>query len=60
MKNSDYDKIEEEIEAGGKFDVKDYGKIVAAGKGEPSPAVKAEIAARYKLLPLPSGVQNSD
>lgn len=32
------------------FTASDYGSVVAAGKGEPTAEVKAEIASTYKVL----------
>lgn len=35
------------------LDIRDYGEVLAAGKGEPSSEVKAEIANAYPMLEQP-------
>lgn len=53
MKFKDYDKLRDDIKRGGRFDVRGYGEVVAAGKGDPTPEVKAEIASQYKMIAFP-------
>ena len=38
------------IRAGQGFNPSDFGEVIAAGKGEPSPEIRAEIAAQYQVL----------
>ena len=53
MKFKDYDNLRDDIKKGGRFDVRGYGEVIAAGKGEQTPEVKAEIAAQYKMIAFP-------
>lgn len=36
--------------AGKQFNPSDYGTVVAAGKGEPTPEIRAEVESTYKVL----------
>jgi hypothetical protein len=38
------------IRAGQGFNPSDFGEVIAAGKGEPSREIRAEIAAQYQVL----------
>lgn len=38
------------IRAGQGFNPSDFGEVIAAGKGEPSAEIRAEIAAQYQVL----------
>jgi hypothetical protein len=49
----DIRRLQETIRAGQNFNPSDFGTVVAAGKGDPTDEVKAEIAASYKLLDNP-------
>lgn len=45
-------KLKSAMDSGQTFNPSDYGSVVAAGKGEPTEEVKAEITSLYKLLDL--------
>lgn len=53
MQFKDYDELREQIKAGGRFDVRGYGEVIAAGKGDPTAEVKAEVASQYKMIAFP-------
>lgn len=38
------------VQAGNGFNPSDFGTVVAAGKGEPTDAVRAEVAATYQVV----------
>ncbi len=44
------DKLKLAIQVGKMFSPNDFGTIIAAGRGEPSDDVRAEIASTYKIL----------
>jgi hypothetical protein len=46
----DIKRLYEALHAGKGFNASDFGTVVAAGKGEPTPEVKSEIASTYKML----------
>lgn len=46
----DVDRLQAALKSDASFTASDFGTVVAAGKGEPTPEVKAEIAASYKVL----------
>lgn len=60
-------KLKDAIDANDKFMPSDFGTVLAAGKGEPSDEIKAEMALTYNLVdvprpaarPKPSSVQPS-
>lgn len=54
LKFRDYYPMRENIRKGGKFEVPLYGEVIAAGKGEPTPEVRAEIEGEYKFVTLPN------
>lgn len=41
------------MDAGEKFMPSDFGTVLAAGKGEPSEEIKAEMALSYNLVDIP-------
>lgn len=43
-------RMQSAIKAGQPFNPSDFGTVVAAGKGEPTDEVKAEISSTYKVL----------
>lgn len=43
-------KMQEAIKGGLQFNPSDFGTVVAAGKGEPTNEVKAEVAQMYKVV----------
>lgn len=47
------------VENGGRFDVREFGEVVAAGLGIPTPEVKKEIESTYRMITFPSSDQNS-
>ncbi|MDX2074051.1 MAG: hypothetical protein SFX19_06780 [Alphaproteobacteria bacterium] len=47
---ANFKRMYEEMEAKKQFTPSDYGEVVAAGTGEPTDEVKAEIAAQYPML----------
>jgi len=51
------DKVEELINAlknGGRFDIRDFGEVIAAGLGTPTPDVRQEIESVYKMMTMPA------
>ncbi len=49
-------KVETLIEAvnnGGRFDVREFGEVLAAGLGIPTPEIKQEIEGAYKMMSMP-------
>jgi hypothetical protein len=46
----DLEKLEAALKGDVNFNASDFGTVVAAGKGEPSDEVKAEIATIYPML----------
>lgn len=46
----DLEKLESALKGDVNFNASDYGTVVAAGKGEPSDEIKAEIATTYPML----------
>lgn len=54
MKFKDYDALRGAIKGGGRFDIHEFGEVIAAGKGMPTPEVKAEMAAQYKMIAFPT------
>lgn len=50
-------KVEQLIQAvngGGRFEVREYGEVIAAGLGVPTPEVKQEIESSYKMISFPA------
>ena len=50
------DKVEKlinDVKAGGRFDIREYGEVVAAGLGAPTAELKQEIEATYKMMSMP-------
>ena len=43
-------KLKSAILAGKGFTPSDFGEVVAAGKGDPSPELRAEVAAQYPVM----------
>lgn len=43
-------RLYEDMSAGRPFNPSDFGEVVAAGTGEPSPDVEAEVAAAYPVI----------
>jgi hypothetical protein len=52
-------RLKEAMGGSSPFNPTDFGSVVAAGKGDPTDEVKAEIAALYKLLDLKTVPVNS-
>lgn len=40
------------VENGGRFDLHEYGEVVAAGMGNPPPEVRQEMESQYKMVRL--------
>ena len=53
IKFRDYFPMRDGIKRGGKFDIRDFGDVVAAGKGEPTAEIRAEVEGAYKFLSFP-------
>lgn len=53
LKFRDYFPMRDGIKKGGKFDIREYGEVVAAGKGEPTAEIRAEVEGQYKFLSFP-------
>lgn len=49
----DIDRLQAALQSDAQFTASDFGTVIAAGKGEPTPEVKAEIAAAYQVLDQP-------
>lgn len=47
---SNVKKLKAAIETGKGFTPSDFGEVVAAGRGEPTDAVRAEIASMYQIM----------
>ncbi|MBK8903654.1 MAG: hypothetical protein IPM53_20900 [Anaerolineaceae bacterium] len=47
-----YPTIRAYLESGLEFNLRDYGEVVAAGKGEPSLAVRAEMTKNYNMIQI--------
>ena len=47
------DNLIEAVKNGGRFDIREYGEVVAAGLGVPTPEIKKEIEGSYKMLSIP-------
>ena len=41
------------VETGGKFDVREYGEVIASGLGEPNAEEKAKIEKQYRMINFP-------
>ncbi len=52
----DMAKLQVAIDAPGTFNISDFGSVIAAGKGEPSDEIQAEIAMAYPMLDKPKPV----
>jgi hypothetical protein len=53
----DIEKLQEALTTGtGTFNISDFGTVIAAGKGEPPPEVKAEVALAYPMLDKPKPI----
>lgn len=46
----DFMRMQEAVKKGEPFNPSDFGSVVAAGKGDPTDEVKAEIASMYRIL----------
>lgn len=53
----DIDRLQAALQSDDSFNASDFGSVVAAGKGEPTPEVKAEVALTYPLLEQPRPVR---
>ena len=49
MKSGDYDELRMRIRLGGRLDVRDFGEVIAAGKGEPTEEVRQAIEEKYQM-----------
>lgn len=43
-------RLYESLQSGAQFNASDFGEVVAAGTGDPTDEVKAEIASQYPML----------
>ena len=41
------------VDSGGRFDVRDYGEVIAAGIGMPTEEVRREIEGQYRMINFP-------
>ncbi len=46
------------VQGGGGFNPSDYGTVIAAGKGEPTDAVRAEVASTYQVVDAQQATQS--
>lgn len=51
--------LTEFVKSRGDFIPSEYGSVIAAGTGEPSPALRAEMAVTYNLIDIPRPPQNN-
>lgn len=49
----DVEKLVKNVESGGRFDVRQYGEVIAAGLGVPTEEVKREVESKYKMITFP-------
>ena len=42
------------VEGGGRFEVREFGEVIAAGLGTPTDEVRQEIESQYKMLNFPN------
>jgi len=52
----DLDKLQAALQSDESFNPSDFGTVVAAGKGEPSEEVKAEISTSYRVFEQPKPI----
>lgn len=53
---ADIEKLQAAIEGPGNFNISDFGSVIAAGKGEPTSEVQAEVALAYPMLDKPKPI----
>ena len=41
------------VDIGGRFDLHEYGEVVAAGMGIPTPEVRQEMESQYRMISFP-------
>jgi len=41
------------VEGGGRFDIRDFGEVLAAGLGDPTDEIRQEIESAYKMMSFP-------
>lgn len=42
-----------EVDKGGRFDIREYGEVIAAGLGMPTDEVRSEIEGQYRMINFP-------
>jgi hypothetical protein len=47
------EKIIAAVNAGGRFDIREYGEVIAAGLGQPSDDLRKEMEETYKMINFP-------
>lgn len=52
----DMEKLQAAMAGTEAFNISDFGSVLAAGRGEPTAEVKAEIAASYPMLESPKSI----
>jgi hypothetical protein len=52
----DIEKLQAAAEGTERFNISDFGTVIAAGKGEPNAEVQAEIAVAYPMLEKPKAL----
>jgi hypothetical protein len=50
LTTNDLRRMQSAIQSGTPFNPSDFGTVVAAGKGEPTPEIRAEVESMYKVL----------
>jgi len=53
LKLKDVETIIRAVNDGGRFDIREYGEVIAAGLGQPTDDVRAEIEGQYKMISFP-------
>lgn len=51
MKNVEH--VIRAVDGGGRFDLREYGEVIAAGLGLPTDEVRQEIEGQYKMISFP-------
>lgn len=53
------DSLVHAVETGGRFEVREFGEVIAAGLGMPTAEVREEIESSFKMISFPTGENNA-
>ena len=53
MKFKNYYPLRMSIKGGGRFDIRDFGEVIAAGMGAPTNEVRQEMESQFKMIAFP-------